>query len=90
MLIIIVAGLFLMAVAYLFLGPAPFLMPVLGSLYGSWLIWASLSVAGMAAGMAFVPLLPAMLNHLSEVGHARPCDAPCVHKREVAKLNLSS
>lgn len=67
MLLIVVTGLFLMGLAFMFLGPAPFLLPVLGSLYGSWLIWTALAVAGMAAGMSFVPLLPAMLNHLSEV-----------------------
>jgi hypothetical protein len=67
MLLIIVAGLVLLALAFVFLGPAPFLRPLLGALFGPWLIWVSLSVAGMGAGMAFVPLLPAILDHLWQV-----------------------
>ncbi|KAK9905907.1 hypothetical protein WJX75_008740 [Coccomyxa subellipsoidea] len=68
MLVIIVAGFVLMAIAYIMLGPAPPLQPLLGPLFGSWLIWASLGLVGLGAGMAFVPLLPALLEHLDEVG----------------------
>lgn len=66
MLVIIVAGFVLMAIAYIMLGPAPPLQPLLGPLFGSWLIWASLGLVGLGAGMAFVPLLPALLEHLDE------------------------
>lgn len=76
---ITVAGLVLMAVGYLLLGPAPPLQTLL--LDGGrppWLIWVSLSVAGIGAGMAFVPLLPAMLTSLAAVCHQKPgqCSFP--------------
>ncbi len=64
---ITVAGLVLMAIGYWLLGPAPPLLAVLGSLHQPWLVWVSLSVAGVGAGMAFVPLLPAMLTSLAAV-----------------------
>ncbi len=67
---ITVAGLMLMAVGYLLLGPAPPLQTLLlGGGRAPWLIWVSLSVAGIGAGMAFVPLLPAMLTSLAAVCH---------------------
>ncbi len=72
MLVVIVVGFVLMAVAYITLGPAPPLQPLLGPLFGSWLIWASLSLVGLGAGMAFVPLLPALLNRLDEACFACP------------------
>ncbi len=61
------AGLVLMAIGYWLLGPAPPLLAVLGSLHQPWLVWVSLGVAGVGAGMAFVPLLPAMLTSLAAV-----------------------
>ena len=64
---ITVTGLVLMAIGYWLLGPAPPLLAVLGSLHQPWLVWVSLSVAGVGAGMAFVPLLPAMLTSLAAV-----------------------
>ena len=69
---ITVAGLVLMAVGYLLLGPAPPLQTLLlGGGRPPWLIWVSLSVAGIGAGMAFVPLLPAMLTSLAAVCHQK-------------------
>ena len=64
---IAVAGLFLMAVGYMLLGPAPPLHALLGPMHQAWLIWVSLSIVGVGAGMAFVPLLPAMLTSLAAV-----------------------
>ena len=61
------AGLVLMAVGYCLLGPAPPLLALIGSLHQPWLVWVSLGVAGVGAGMAFVPLLPAMLTSLAAV-----------------------
>ncbi|CAL8472021.1 g11563 [Coccomyxa elongata] len=66
--VIIVAGFVFMAVGYVLLGPAPPLQALLGRVFGSWLIWVSLSFIGLGAGMAFVPLLPALLNGLADVG----------------------
>ena len=71
---ITVAGLFLMAVGYTLLGPAPPLQALLGPMHQEWLIWVSLSIVGVGAGMAFVPLLPAMLTSLAAVSiSARAC-----------------
>ena len=64
---ITVAGLVLMALGYCLLGPAPPLLALVGSLHQPWLVWVSLGVAGVGAGMAFVPLLPAMLTSLAAV-----------------------
>ena len=64
---ITVVGLFLMAVGYMLLGPAPPLQALLGPMHQAWLIWVSLSIVGVGAGMAFVPLLPAMLTSLAAV-----------------------
>ncbi len=49
---ITVIGLALMAVGYWLLGPAPPLQALLGSLHQPWLIWVSLSVVGVGAGMS--------------------------------------
>ena len=73
---ITVAGLFLMAVGYTLLGPAPPLQALLGPMHQEWLIWVSLSIVGVGAGMAFVPLLPAMLTSLAAVSF--PAQALCL------------
>lgn len=70
---ITVAGLILMAVGYVLLGPAPPLQALLGPMHQAWLIWVSLSITGVGAGMAFVPLLPAMLTSLAAVSSCLLC-----------------
>ena len=67
MLVVAVAGLILMAVGYILLGPLPQLQQFFGLGHAPWLVWVSLGSAGAGAGWAFVPLLPAMLNGLAEV-----------------------
>ena len=67
MLPITVAGLVLMGAGYILLGPVPPLQRALHLGAAPWLVWASLGLAGAGAGMAFVPLLPAMLNGLAKV-----------------------
>lgn len=85
MLLIIVVGFLLMAIAYVCLGPAPPLEPLLGPMLGPWLIWTSLSLAGLGAGMAFVPLLPAMLQRLAEAC-PRACASETHHPLSAAAL----
>ena len=81
---ITVAGLFLMAVGYTLLGPAPPLQALLGPMHQEWLIWVSLSIVGVGAGMAFVPLLPAMLTSLAAV--SIPAQAFCLLDSDIAQL----
>jgi len=61
---ITVIGLALMALGYWLLGPAPPLQALLGSLHRPWLIWVSLSVVGVGAGMYYRNSLPALLFNL--------------------------
>ncbi len=75
--VIIVSGFVFMAVGYVLLGPAPPLQALLGRVFGSWLIWVSLSFIGLGAGMAFVPLLPALLNGLADVRCSPPLCSCC-------------
>lgn len=81
---ITVAGLFLMAVGYTLLGPAPPLQALLGPMHQEWLIWVSLSIVGVGAGMAFVPLLPAMLTSLAAV--SIPAQGSCLPASDPAQL----